>query len=76
MTLLFAKFVPGLSTVAAPIAGQTGMPYAAICGVRYGGFVHLGVGLPAGGSFLRRSWRGAVNGSSRCWGTLRWRSLC
>ncbi len=27
ITLLFAKFVPGLSTVAAPIAGQTGMPY-------------------------------------------------
>lgn len=27
-TLLFAKFIPGLSTVAAPIAGQTGMPYA------------------------------------------------
>jgi membrane protein DedA with SNARE-associated domain/rhodanese-related sulfurtransferase len=27
-TLLFAKFVPGLSTVASPIAGQTGMPYA------------------------------------------------
>jgi membrane protein DedA with SNARE-associated domain/rhodanese-related sulfurtransferase len=27
-TLLFAKFVPGLSTVAAPIAGQTGMPYS------------------------------------------------
>jgi membrane protein DedA with SNARE-associated domain/rhodanese-related sulfurtransferase len=26
-TLLFAKFVPGLSTVASPIAGQTGMPY-------------------------------------------------
>jgi len=26
-TLLFAKFVPGLSTVAPPIAGQTGMPY-------------------------------------------------
>jgi membrane protein DedA with SNARE-associated domain/rhodanese-related sulfurtransferase len=26
-TLVFAKFVPGLSTVAAPIAGQTGMPY-------------------------------------------------
>ena len=26
-TLLFAKFVPGLSTVAAPIAGQTGMRY-------------------------------------------------
>jgi membrane protein DedA with SNARE-associated domain/rhodanese-related sulfurtransferase len=28
VTLLFAKFVPGLSTVAAPIAGQTGMPIA------------------------------------------------
>ena len=27
LTLLFAKFVPGLGTVAAPIAGQTGMPY-------------------------------------------------
>ncbi len=26
VTLLFAKFIPGLSTVAAPIAGQTGMP--------------------------------------------------
>jgi len=27
VTLLFAKFVPGLSTVSATIAGQTGMPY-------------------------------------------------
>ena len=27
-TLLFAKFVPGLSTVAPPIAGQTGMRYS------------------------------------------------
>lgn len=27
VTLLFAKFIPGLSTVAAPIAGQTGMGY-------------------------------------------------
>jgi len=26
-TLMISKFVPGLSTVAAPIAGQTGMPY-------------------------------------------------
>lgn len=26
-TLLFSKYVPGLSTVAPPIAGQTGMPY-------------------------------------------------
>ncbi len=28
VTLLFAKFVPGLSAVAPPIAGQSGMPYA------------------------------------------------
>jgi membrane protein DedA with SNARE-associated domain/rhodanese-related sulfurtransferase len=28
VTLLFAKFVPGLSTVSAPIAGQTGMRYS------------------------------------------------
>ncbi len=27
VTLLFAKYVPGLSTVAAPIAGQTGMAF-------------------------------------------------
>jgi membrane protein DedA with SNARE-associated domain/rhodanese-related sulfurtransferase len=27
-TLLFAKFVPGLSTMAPPIAGQAGVPYA------------------------------------------------
>ncbi len=27
MTLLFAKFVPGLSTMAAPLAGQAGMRY-------------------------------------------------
>jgi membrane protein DedA with SNARE-associated domain/rhodanese-related sulfurtransferase len=27
-SLLFAKFVPGLSTVAAPIAGQAGIPYS------------------------------------------------
>jgi membrane protein DedA with SNARE-associated domain/rhodanese-related sulfurtransferase len=27
VTLLFSKFIPGLSTVAPPIAGQTGMPY-------------------------------------------------
>jgi membrane protein DedA with SNARE-associated domain/rhodanese-related sulfurtransferase len=32
VTLLFAKFVPGLSTMAAPIAGQGGMPYATFVG--------------------------------------------
>ena len=29
ITLLFAKFVPGLSTMAAPVAGQAGMSYRA-----------------------------------------------
>ncbi len=29
ITLLFAKFVPGLSTMAAPLAGQSGMSYRA-----------------------------------------------
>jgi membrane protein DedA with SNARE-associated domain/rhodanese-related sulfurtransferase len=28
VTLLFAKFVPGLATLAPPVAGQNGMPYA------------------------------------------------
>lgn len=28
VTLLFAKFVPGLSALAPPVAGQTGMPFA------------------------------------------------
>lgn len=28
VTLLFSKFIPGLSTVAPPIAGQIGMPYS------------------------------------------------
>ena len=36
-TLLFAKFVPGLSTVAAPIAGQTGMPYGRFLAYDMGG---------------------------------------
>jgi membrane protein DedA with SNARE-associated domain/rhodanese-related sulfurtransferase len=27
LTLLFSKFVPGLATLAAPVAGQNGMPY-------------------------------------------------
>jgi membrane protein DedA with SNARE-associated domain/rhodanese-related sulfurtransferase len=37
VTLLFAKFVPGLSTVAPPIAGQTGMSY-----VRFAAFDLVG----------------------------------
>jgi membrane protein DedA with SNARE-associated domain/rhodanese-related sulfurtransferase len=37
ITLLFAKFLPGLGTVAAPIAGQTGMPYARFLAFDMGG---------------------------------------
>jgi membrane protein DedA with SNARE-associated domain/rhodanese-related sulfurtransferase len=37
ITLLFAKFVPGLGTVAAPIAGQTGMPYSRFLAFDMGG---------------------------------------
>lgn len=37
VTLLFAKFVPGLSTVSAPIAGQTGMRYARFLSYDLGG---------------------------------------
>ena len=37
ITLLFAKFIPGLSTVAAPIAGQTGMPYPRFVLYDFGG---------------------------------------
>ncbi len=37
VTLLFAKFVPGLSTVAAPIAGQTGMRYLRFISYDLGG---------------------------------------
>jgi membrane protein DedA with SNARE-associated domain/rhodanese-related sulfurtransferase len=37
VTLLFAKFVPGLSTVAAPIAGQTGMPFQKFLAYDLGG---------------------------------------
>jgi membrane protein DedA with SNARE-associated domain/rhodanese-related sulfurtransferase len=39
MTLLFAKFLPGLGTVAAPIAGQTGMPYGRFVAFDMGGSI-------------------------------------
>lgn len=37
ITLLFSKFIPGLSTVAAPIAGQTGMPFQKFLAYDLGG---------------------------------------
>ncbi len=51
-TLLFAKFVPGLSTVAPPIAGQTGMGYLRFLGYDMAGsFVWAGTYLYAGRFF-------------------------
>ena len=48
-TLLLAKFVPGLSTVAAPIAGQTGMPLAKFLVLdAAGSLIWLGTYLAAG----------------------------
>ena len=54
VTLLFAKFVPGLSTVAAPIAGQTNMPFARFLLWGSGWLYHLGRSLPARRPILRR----------------------
>ena len=59
VTLLFAKFVPGLSTVAAPIAGQAKIPYSTF--VMYdmaGTLIWAGAWLFAGrffGDLARRS---------------------
>ncbi len=51
-TLLFAKFVPGLSTVAPPIAGQTGMSYLRFLGYDMAGsFIWAGTYLYAGRFF-------------------------
>jgi membrane protein DedA with SNARE-associated domain/rhodanese-related sulfurtransferase len=52
VTLLFAKFVPGLGTVAAPIAGQTGMPYARFLMFDLGGALAWAVAYLAGGYFF------------------------
>lgn len=54
-TLLFAKFVPGLATVAAPVAGQNGMAYG-----RFLAFDSLG-------AFF---WVGALLGAGRFFGDL------
>ena len=59
VTLLFAKFVPGLSTVAAPIAGQAKIPYSTFVAYDMAGTViWAGAWLFAGrffGDIARRS---------------------
>jgi rhodanese-related sulfurtransferase len=50
--LLIAKFVPGLSTVAAPIAGQTGMPYATFLTYDLGGAFIYTLTLTLAGRFF------------------------
>ncbi len=55
LTLLFAKFVPGLSTVAAPIAGQTGMSYPRFLAFDLSGAAVLVALVSSGWALLRRS---------------------
>jgi membrane protein DedA with SNARE-associated domain/rhodanese-related sulfurtransferase len=52
LTLLFAKFVPGLSTVAAPIAGQTGMSYPRFLAWDLGGSLLWGEAFILAGRFF------------------------
>ncbi len=52
VTLLFAKFLPGLGTVAAPIAGQTGMPYARFVFYDLGGSLLWAFAYLTGGYFF------------------------
>ncbi|HEX3571004.1 MAG TPA: VTT domain-containing protein [Acidobacteriaceae bacterium] len=52
VTLLFAKFVPGLSTVAAPIAGQTGMPYGRFIAYDISGSLLWSVSFVLAGRFF------------------------
>src|ERR1700739_2681219 len=52
VTLLFAKFVPGLSTVAAPIAGQTGMSYSRFLAWDMGGSLIWGATFILAGYFF------------------------
>ena len=51
-TLLVAKFIPGLSTVAAPIAGQTGMPYSTFLAYDLGGALFWGATVTLAGRFF------------------------
>jgi membrane protein DedA with SNARE-associated domain/rhodanese-related sulfurtransferase len=50
--LLVAKFVPGLSTVAAPIAGQTGMKYSMFLAYDLGGALFWGGTVTLAGRFF------------------------
>jgi len=50
--LLVAKFVPGLSTVAAPIAGQTGMPYLVFLASDLAGAVLWSLSIILAGRFF------------------------
>ncbi len=52
--LLLAKFIPGLNTMAAPLAGQSKMPYRIFLAVRHGRNFHLGCVDCGRGPFLRR----------------------
>ncbi|HEY0796431.1 MAG TPA: VTT domain-containing protein [Acidisarcina sp.] len=51
-TLLLAKFVPGLGTVAAPIAGQTGMSYATFASYDVGGILIWALSITLIGRFF------------------------
>ena len=50
--LLLAKFVPGLGTVAAPIAGQTGMPYRQFLAYDMAGALLWAVAVCVAGRFF------------------------
>jgi membrane protein DedA with SNARE-associated domain/rhodanese-related sulfurtransferase len=52
VTLLFAKFVPGLSTVAPPIAGQTGMSYPRFLAFDLGGSIIWALSFLLAGRFF------------------------
>ncbi len=50
--LLLAKFIPGLGTVAAPIAGQTGMPYRVFALYDLGGILIWSLTVTLAGRFF------------------------
>ncbi len=52
VTLLFAKFIPGLSAVAPPIAGQSGMPYARFLAYDLTGSLLWSAAYVFGGRFM------------------------
>ena len=52
VTLLFAKFIPGLSTVAPPIAGQTGMSYQRFLAFDIAGSLIWGLSFIIAGRFF------------------------